>query len=116
MSTNHDKLLPTLGFLRVSLLGFALLNLLLPLLEALFQFTASAGEHSFWGVMTGVITPVMAPLLLVVILFDYIMSRVREADAEGEQRARFRKIGRIELAVMAICLLFWVPYFSLLLT
>ena len=64
-------------------------------------------------ILTRVITPVIAPLLVVVILFDYIMTRVRAADSDGELRSRFIQIGRIELAMLGLMLLFWVPYFIL---
>ena len=47
-----------------------------------------------------------------VLLFDYIMSRVRAADAEGAERARFVRIGRIELAAMLLNLAIWIPYFA----
>ena len=57
----------------------------------------------------------MAPLLAVVLLFDYIMSRVRAADATGFEHDRFVRIGRIELAVMVLTLLFWVPFFAAML-
>jgi len=69
--------------------------------------------HTTWSVLVGVVAPVMAPLLVVVILFDYIMSRVRAADSTGDQRALYIAIGRTELAVIALSLLFWVPYLML---
>ena len=98
-----------LGF---TLLSLALLNILLPLIEMLIPFTATDDEHHLWSVMTGIIAPVMAPLLIVVILFDYIMTRVRAADADGELRTGFIRIGRVELAMLGLMLLFWVPYFT----
>ena len=55
--------------------------------------------------------PVLAPILVVVILFDYIMSRVRAADADGLLRTRFTRMARIDLLVMVVTLLFWIPYF-----
>ena len=106
-----DRLLPTLGFLRSALLAFALLNLLPPLAELLMAPASATGHGGMWAVISGIVAPVMAPLLAVVLLFDYIMSRVRAADAEGAERARFVRIGRIELAVIAITMLFWIPYF-----
>ena len=105
--------MPALGFLRIALLTLALLNILLPLLEILVPLTAEDDEHHLWSVMTGIIAPVMAPLLIVVILFDYIMTRVRAADTDGELRTGFIRIGRIELAMLGLMLLFWVPYFIL---
>jgi hypothetical protein len=113
MISKHNNLLPALGFLRIALLIAALLNIVPPLIEILVPLTAGNNEHHLWSVLTRVITPVIAPLLLVVILFDYIMTRVRAADADGDQRTRFIQIGRIELAMLGLMLLFWVPYFML---
>ena len=97
--------------MRQVLLGLALLNALLPIAYVLGFAVADSAERSLREVIATLIAPVMAPLFAVVILFDYIMSRVRAADADGEERARFAAIARIELAVIAITLLFWVPYF-----
>ncbi len=113
MISKHSNLLPALGFLRIALLIAALLNIVPPLIEILVPLTAGADEHHLWSILTRVITPVIAPLLVVVILFDYIMTRVRVADADGELRSRFIQIGRIELAMLGLMLLFWVPYFIL---
>ncbi len=99
-----------LGPLRLGLLTIALLNMLVPIIDAQFVPSAAAdAERSLWGVFASLITPVLAPLLMVVVLFDYIMTRVRAADASGEERNRFVTIGRIELAAIAIMLIYWVP-------
>lgn len=113
MKSNEKNLLQALGFLRIALLVMALANISLPLAGLLSPMAASDGERSFWFLLINVITPVMAPLLVVVILFDYIMSRVRAADSTGDQRALYIAIGRTELAVIALSLLFWVPYLML---
>lgn len=113
MISKYSNLLPTLGFLRTALLISALLNIVPPLIEMLVPLTGADDEHHLWSVLTSVIAPVIAPLLVVVILFDYIMTRVRAADADGELRTRFIQIGRIELAMLGLMLLFWVPYFIL---
>jgi hypothetical protein len=112
MTAYTDNLLSTLGFLRIGLFVLALLNILPPLIDIMLPVTASTDGHSFWSVLTSVITPVMAPLLMVVLLFDYLMSRMRAADATGSERASYVTIGRIELAVLGITLLFWVPFFT----
>ncbi len=116
MTSPTDNLLSALGFLRIGLFVLALLNILPPLIEILLPVAASTGEHSFWWVLTRVITPVMAPLLIVVLLFDYLMSRMRAADATGSERASFVTIGRIELALLGLTLLFWVPFFTIKMT
>ena len=104
--------LASLGFLRQALLGTALFNMTLPILHALLD---DGGTRSLWDIFATIIAPVMAVIFPVVILFDYVMSLVRAADAEGEQRAHFAAVGRIELAVIALTLLFWIPYFLILL-
>jgi hypothetical protein len=116
MTSHTDNLLSALGFLRIGLLVLVLLNILLPLIEVMLPGTASTDGHSFWWVLTSVITPVMAPLLMVVLLFDYLMSRMRSADAAGSERANFITIGRIELALLGLTLLFWVPFFTMKMT
>lgn len=100
----------SLGFLRVALLALALVNMLLPIVDAQFTSVPTTGDdRGLWHLFATLITPVMAPLLVVVILFDYIMSRVRAADSSGEERARYVFIGRVELTVLAITLLYWIP-------
>ncbi len=101
-----------LGLLRQALLGLALVNALLPILHGLGPSAATA-ERSLWDIFATLIAPVMAPLLVVVILFDYVMSRVRAADAAGDEQARYAAIARLELAAIAFSLIFWGPYFYL---
>ena len=116
MTSHTDNLLSTLGFLRIGLFVLALLNILPPLIDIMLPVTASTDGHSFWSVLASVITPVMAPLLMVVLLFDYLMSRMRAADAAGTERASFVTIGHIELALLGITLLFWLPFFTMKMT
>jgi len=113
MTSQDDNLLRSLGFLRIALITLALLNCLFPLLAIAFPLLLEGDKHSFWSVVITIVAPVNAPLLMVVTLFDYIMSRVRAADGEGAVRLRYTTIGRIELAVLGITLLVWIPYFSL---
>lgn len=115
MTSNDINWPAAIGVLRGALLGLALLNILIPLIGILFPSAAATDEHSLWSVIATMIAPVMAPLFVTVILFDYIMSRIRAADAEGEQSRLYTTIGRIDLAVIGISLLFWVPYFAFLL-
>ena len=104
-------MLRALGILRLSLLAFALLNTLPPLLVQFGVITVDAGEETFASIFLQLVVPVMAPIFLVVILFDYVMSRVQAADAEGEAADRYATIARIELWVMLFTLLVWIPFF-----
>ncbi len=104
-------MLSSLGILRLSLLGLALLNTLPALLLQFGVISIPADEHSLSAILLQMVVPVMAPMFLVVILFDYVMSRVQAADAEGEAALRYASIARIELAVMLFSLLAWIPFF-----
>ncbi len=110
MEKTYKNLWQSLGFLRQALLLLALVNMMLPLVS-LQAGIAGADEQGLWNVLVLMVAPVMAPLFTVVLLIDYVMSRIRAADTDGEQRALFIRIGRIELVVMAITLIFWVPFF-----
>ncbi len=108
----------SLGPLRIGLLTIALFNLLISAVHWIGneQFTTNLDETaSLWLIASVYIAPVNAPIILVVVLFDYIMSRVRAADSEGEERSKFVLIARIELAMIWLYLIYWVPYFVSLL-
>ena len=110
MSPKPRSWFESLGLLRSALLLLALVNMLLPIVDAqLGGAVAAADERSLWDLFASLISPVMAPLFVVVILFDYIMSRVRAADASGDEQARFTRVARIELAVILITLAYWIP-------
>jgi len=114
METTDRNLWQSLGFLRLALIALAIANMLLTLVN--LGLATAPASHGLWSLLATVIAPVMAPLLAVVLLFEYIMSRVRAADADGEMRARYTTIGRIELGVMLITLAFWVPFFIQVMT
>lgn len=99
--------LKDLGTLRLALMILALANTLL----AMFGASLATDEDSLWAISAGLIAPTLAPIWLVLLLFDYIMSRVRAADAEGELQQRYTRISRIELGLMVLLLLYWVPFF-----
>ena len=108
MSQSFSAALLQLGFLRLALLGLALVNVLIPLTTLLI---AGADADDGWFVIPTVICPVMAPIFVVVIFFDIVMSKVRAADAGPEDGGFFRFIVRLETSVIILTLLFWVPYF-----
>lgn len=95
----------SLGLLRQLLIGMAVICLIVRpkpgtsvILEGL-------------QVIPTLVTPAAVPILIMVILFDSLMSKIRASDAEGEERIRFQKILRVELATTAILFLAWLPFF-----
>ena len=105
----------SLGFLRLSLFVLAISNMLISSTEPLLRSQASVpANDSFLTVFLTIIAPVLSLLFLVVIFFDYVMSRVRAADLKDDSRLRFIAISRIELLIIAIMLAYWIPFFMAL--
>jgi len=62
-------------------------------------------------VITSLIAPAAAPIIIMVILFDALMSKIRASDASGEESKKFKHIMRAELIVVAFMILMWIPFF-----
>lgn len=89
--------------------------MLMPLLEwAVTYLSGELEEGSLLALSAGLIAPVMAPMLIVVILLDVIMAKVRAADEPNGAGDHYRRISRLGSLLIAIMLVFWVPYFYLL--
>ena len=87
----------SLGFLRLGLFSLAIISMLIPIVEwALIQLLGELSESSLLVLSAGLIAPVMAPMLIVVILLDIIMAKVRAADDPTSSGDRYRTISRVE--------------------
>ena len=101
----HMTLFKDLGFLRITLLLLGILDTLIA--PAPGSYAIKQG----YEVIPTLIAPAAAPIILMVILFDVLMSKVRASDAMGDERRKFRTIMWAELAVVAFMLFGWMPYF-----
>lgn len=112
MTQSFKTQLAPLGALRIGLFTIAIVNSLLPLIDSILRRLISTDlTDSTWAIFPALVAPVMAPLLLAIIFFDYLMSCVRAADESGDARAHFIAISRIELLLMAVIFIFWLPFF-----
>jgi len=95
----------SLGLLRQLLIGMAVI--------CLFVRPKPGSNIVLEGlqVIPTLITPAAVPILVMVILFDSLMSKIRASDSQGEERIRFQKILRVELATVAILFIVWLPFF-----
>ena len=98
-------LLNTLGFLRTGLIALALINMLLRPTPG----TTAAREGI--EIISTLVAPAAAPILMMVILFDALMSKVRSSESSGEEKTRFQRIMLTELATVVIMIIAWLPYF-----
>ena len=89
--------------------------MLIPIIDPFLRSQASLpAANSIWAVFLTTIAPVLSLLFLVVIFFDYVMSRVRAADLQDDSRLRFIAISRIELLIIVVMLAYWIPFFMAL--
>lgn len=98
--TNYLKIF---GALRISLITIAIV------LAVLAPEPGTAAARSGWEMIPTLIAPAMAPLVFMVLMFDFMMSRVRMTDELV--RKKFRIISYVELATAFILLLIWLPFF-----
>ena len=98
-------LLKSLGFLRLALIVLAIINILLR--PSPGASVARAGLE----IIPTLIAPAVAPILLMVILFDALMSKIRASDTQGEEQIKFTRIMLVELATAIILVIAWFPYF-----
>ena len=102
----------SLGFLRLGLIALAIVSMLIPMIEwVAIQLMGTLAEGSLLALTAGLIAPVMAPMLIVVILLDFIMAKVRAADDPTALGDLYRMISRIDVIVIIVLLIFWVPFF-----
>ena len=98
-------LIKSLGLLRLSLLLLGIINVFLR--PAPGTYAAREGIE----VISTLVAPAAAPILVMVILFDVLMSKIRASDSEGEESKKYKHIMYTELAVVAFMIIAWLPYF-----
>ncbi len=101
-----------LGPLRLGLLGLVVVDILVHAGWLLIGATADIDtEFTGWQAVPAMVSPVLAPILIVVLLFDVIMSKVQAADDPEAKSTRYRLIARIDLTFIGLMLLYWIPFF-----
>ena len=97
------NLIKDLGVLRLILISAALLL-------ALFSTEpGTAAARSGWEMLPTLVLPALTPLVFMVLLFDFMMCRIRMS--EEAVRSKFANISYIEIAVALFLLLMWLPFF-----
>ena len=100
-----ENLLQQMGALRVTLVAGAIVDMLA---------APSPGTPVIYSgaeLVTTLIVPVLAPILLQVLLLDALMGRVLMSSHTGAERARYRRIMIVNLVVVFALVLRWTPYF-----
>lgn len=99
------NLLQQMGVLRLVLVSAAILDILLA------PNPGTPVAYSGWELVTTLIVPVLAPILLQVLLLDALMAKILMSSNQGVERARFRRIMIVDLVMTAVLVLGWTPYF-----
>ena len=94
-----------MGALRVALVAGAIVDMLAA------PSPGTPVVYSGVDLVTTLIVPVLAPILLQVLLLDALMGRVLMSSHTGAERARYRRIMIVNLGVAFALILRWTPYF-----
>lgn len=95
----------SLGFLRISLLAIGLINVFVR------PEPGTSISHQGLEVIPTLVAPAAAPIIIMVILFDALMSKIRSSDSTGEESKKFKTIMWVELAVVIFMMMAWLPYY-----
>lgn len=91
------------------------LRVMLAILALLLSiFSPAAGTSANYegiAVLQTLIMPALTPLIFMVLLLDALMNRVWLIDAKGDDVVKFRNIMRVDLLLVAIIFIVWIPYF-----
>lgn len=97
-----------LGPLRLLLMSAAVLAV------AFATPPATAAVYSGWALVPTVLVPVLVPLVFLMLVFDSIMSGVFMIDKGGAARARYKTAIILNLALVLLVLIRWLPYYRAL--
>ena len=98
-------LLNSLGFLRICLITLGIIDVLLS------PAPGTPIAHDGLAVIPTLVAPAAAPIIIMVLLFDALMSKIRASDSQGDESKKFRHIMWIELVVVAFMIMGWLPYY-----
>lgn len=93
------------------------LRIMLALLTLFITVSAPfAGNHAIkegWAVVPTIIIPATVPIVFFVIWLDVLMASVFRADAVGDEsrRQRFSNIVKLDVVLVTLMTLSWLPYF-----
>jgi hypothetical protein len=101
---SFGRTLSELGALRIALWILALITF------ALMPLPGTRSVYIGWQIVPTLVVPVLAPLIVMVLLLDALMSRVFIADAKAAARRPLRRALLINLAIAGLLLLRLIPY------
>ena len=107
MPNSLKQLLQWLGPLRPLLVLGALAMLVLR------PAPHTAAVYKGWAMVPTVLVPTLTPMIFMVLLLDAIMGAVLLASRPRERR-RYRAVIVIDLALAAVLVLWWWPFFAVL--
>lgn len=103
MSGYTRNVIAGLGPLRAALLLLGLLS------AVCTPLTGDGVGYEGWDLFKTVFGPVFAPMIFVVLMMDSVITRATSAEVDDDRRRGVR-IVRVNLLVMAIIAVSWVPF------
>lgn len=85
----------------------------------LMVFRPSIGSeviYSGWEVLTTLIVPVLVPIVFMLLMLDAIMAGIIMSGHQGDERKRYKTFIKINLGLGLVLVLYWIPYFSAILS
>ena len=107
MKTNEATLiLRTFGPLRIALILLVITDIILrpePGVRLVYEG---------WGMVSGLLAPVLSPILFMLLLLDCMMALVYRSDKSVEVKARYMIIVFTNLTLVSVLFFYWLPFFK----
>jgi len=108
MANTLTQLVRTYGPLRLGLITLVIVDMLLR------PVPGSSLELEGIAIVTNLIAPVLAPILFMLLLLDFLMSLVYQAAMPAEKKVYFRFVPWTNLLLAIIFFSWWLPFFRAL--
>ncbi len=87
-----------------------ILRALLASLLVALVIMSDRGEQSSWSMLPSLLAPALVPILVLVVLFDIVMSRV--VMSVDERKVRYGTVLWTYLLLLLATAIFWGPFYS----
>jgi hypothetical protein len=81
---------------------------------AFAPFAQGEVSYSGWAMVPTLIVPAISPIVFFVLLLDLLMARVFMGSTDEAGRRRYRTVAWMDVALVVLLVLAWVPFFMTL--
>ena len=106
MTSEAKHIIRAFGPLRIALIVLVIIDMLLR------PEPGTRLVYEGWEMVSGLLAPVMSPILFMLLLLDTIMALVYRSDKAVEVKARYLIIVMVNIGLVIVMMARWLPFFK----